>query len=485
MVPESSELDSVVNRDLHRESIDSFFFGRLNFEKQSPVDYNEQHLRLRPLQELLKRLDDPHKQYAVLHVAGTKGKGSVCTMLHQIMVASGRTCGLYTSPHVFHINERFTINESAVSDSELASVVQALAPVVAEVDRLGKDDPGFGSLTFFDLCTATAFLHFARQRVDVAVIEVGMGGRLDSTNVVEPQLTWITNISLDHTQQLGNTEPAIAREKGGIIKNSIPVISGVQQPEARQVIRDLASQHSAPLLELGERLHWRAEDPMSGALRVVVTDCDGAEQWASPDLQTPLLGRHQRDNIALAVGGVHQLKAMGWAIADAALQQGIGKAAPLGRLQRVGTCPTVIVDVAHNPASFTALVNTLRAISAEDGIPSAEEMPLVSRTLVFAVSRDKDYEQMLQIALGYFDRIILTQFHRNPRATDPTHLEAVARRVTDPLRPVLIEVEPDPKTAFRRAWEGAQRRDEITVAGSLFLLAEIGSWNPSDSGVDC
>ncbi|MBL8888388.1 MAG: bifunctional folylpolyglutamate synthase/dihydrofolate synthase [Planctomycetaceae bacterium] len=460
-----------------QELLDSFFFGRLNYEKQLPTAYGHRHFRLRPITALLELAGNPHRAMAIVHVTGTKGKGSVSTMVHHILSQGGYRSGLYTSPHLHHLRERFVVDGREAEVPDLVDAVRSLMPLVAQVDERSAAEPDFGSLTFFDLCTATAFLYFYRQAVQVAVIEVGMGGRLDSTNVVDPLVSIITNVSLDHTQQLGNTVAEIAREKAGIIKPGRPIISGVRQSDAGAIVEEIARRQRAPLAQFGKHLSWTAEDPVAGPCVVRFEDPETHQVIESPTLHTPLLGAHQRDNLALAFAATVYLRTTGWEVSSQAIQAGLIKTRPPGRLQLIRKTPRIILDVAHNPASFEALVRTLQDLdrTAVEGTPSAQQ-PGRQRILVFAVSRDKDSTEMLRLASKYFDRFLLTRFHNNPRAVELDRLTEIMASVTDPLRPQQVETYERPDEAFQRAVKVADPTDTIVVAGSLFLLAEIGSW---------
>jgi len=475
--------------------IEAFFCGRLNYERQQARSYNERSFRLRPLQCLLQALDNPQHAFAVVHVAGTKGKGSVCAMIHQVLHAAGYRSGLYTSPHLQHLAERFVVGQAPASNDQLLEVIRQLQPAVAAIDQRSEKEPHFGGLTFFDLCTAAAFVFFQQQAVQIAVVEVGMGGRLDSTNLVRPCLSLVTNISLDHTQQLGETVEQIAREKAGIIKPGIPVISGVQDPAARSVIVQSAASNGSPLMELGKQVTWSSSTPAWGPCRLTWQDPATGRDSPPETMCTPLLGSHQRDNLALAYAAVHCLRLQGWQLPPEAVRHGIAQARPIGRMQIVQSEPLVMLDVAHNPASFAALVTTLRRLEMSGGAAawagSGDRNPDSAmangtprqRRLVFAVSQDKDRQAMLRIAADYFDQIVLTRFHLNPRACDPQQLGSLARQVTDPLRPWVVAVEEDPQRAYQETLRWADPRDWIVVAGSLFLLAEIGSWSPAPAGV--
>jgi dihydrofolate synthase/folylpolyglutamate synthase len=467
-----------------QEFLDSFFFGRLNYEKQLPVAYGQRHYRLNALLALLELLGNPHRSMAIVHVAGTKGKGSVSTMLHHILHQGGYRCGLYTSPHIHQLGERFVVDGRAADTAIMALVVEVLIPFVAQIDERSLAEPELGSLTFFDLCTAAAFLYFYRQAVQIAVIEVGMGGRLDSTNVVDPLVSIITNVSLDHTQQLGSTVAEIAREKAGIIKPLRPVVSGVRQSDASAIVEEIARRQRAPLTQFDKHLSWTAKDPVAGPCLVRFEDPETHQVIESPPLQTPLLGAHQRDNVALVFATTVYLRAAGWEVNTAALLSGLAAAQPPGRLQLIRSTPRVILDVAHNPASIEALVKTLQAMDATSLATRDDDHHLTrsqpQKTLVFAVARDKDFSEMLRIAATYFDRFVLTRFHQNPRAVELDRLGETLAEVTDPLRPISVESCDHPMTAFHRALDAARAEDTVVVAGSLFLLAEIGSWsNPT------
>ncbi len=226
-------------------------YSRINYERQSRI--TARSFKLVNMRDLLKRLGNPHLEYPVIHVAGTKGKGSVSTMIGSVLSASGLRTGVYTSPHLETIHQRMAIDSQLISDEQLIDVLDEIQPVLAEMDQEAEQDDR-RNLTFFEVTTAAMFYHFARQKVDAAIIEVGLGGRLDSTNVCQPVVCVITNISHDHTKQLGHTLDAIAREKAGIIKAGIPVVSGAVNPDAAAVIADVAAKNNAELVCARQRL---------------------------------------------------------------------------------------------------------------------------------------------------------------------------------------------------------------------------------------
>lgn len=234
-----------------RQSAFDFLFGRINYERTSLVPYSTGEFKLDRIRRLLAALGDPHKKFPAIHIAGTKGKGSTAAMMASILQVAGYRVGLYTSPHLNSLEERFVVNGQLCSEPEFVSLVQEIQRAVHEIaeQELSGVSPPLGEHTFFEITTALGLLHFARQNVDAAVLEVGLGGRLDSTNVCLPAVCIITTISFDHTRQLGNTLALIAAEKAGIIKPGVPVVSGVTNDEPREVIRVIAAQQNAPLYE--------------------------------------------------------------------------------------------------------------------------------------------------------------------------------------------------------------------------------------------
>ena len=267
-------------------------YGRINYERQLKV--TPRHFKLKNMREMLRRLDDPHLKYPVIHVAGTKGKGSTCTMLGQVLTASGRRTGVYTSPHLETIHQRMAIDGSLITDDQLANTLAKLWPVVDAMDA-ESDTAGFRPLTFFEIATAAALLHFASQKCDAVVLEVGLGGRLDSTNVCQPTTCIITNISVDHTRQLGSTVDKIAFEKAGIIKDTIPVVSGAVDPLAAAVIAEVANQRNAQLFLLDRDFEINDQEPsdshefdFSGRINLIVDPQEaGARPCRSSGFQAP------------------------------------------------------------------------------------------------------------------------------------------------------------------------------------------------------
>jgi len=290
------------------------------------------------------------------------------------------------------------------------------------------------------------------------VLETGLGGRLDSTNVCRPMATCITNISRDHTHLLGHTEALISAEKGGIIKAGIPVVTGVQQPEAFAVVERIANEHHALLWRLGREIQLTHIDRKScdGVFHAEISVCTPLSQWNN--IRVPLRGRHQADNTALVLGLIDSVRASGWAVSDDAVHHGLAQVHWPARVEVVGREPTVIIDAAHNWASAKALVTTLR-----------DEFPQQRRILVFASTQDKDVRGQLRLLLPQFDTVILTRYVDNPRAISPEELRGIVAGLSH--QPVHLTEEP--VSAWKLARHLADPADLIVVTGSFFLVAEL------------
>ena len=392
---------------------------------------------LETIRSILDGLGKPHRDYACVHVAGTNGKGSVAAMLTSILFESGYKVGLYTSPHLVRFNERILINNRQITNDEVVKSYKA-------VKRVHHGDR---SPTFFEFATAMALYAFSRHRVDWAVIETGMGGRYDATNVVQPAVSIITNVSLEHRDYLGNTLAKIAREKAGIIKPATPVVTGVKQKQVQTVVQQVARKQSAPLFMLGKdfkvRRHPSGEFSYSGF----------ESNWRH--LQTPLLGRFQAQNAALALAACELLIRNGVSISGASIEQGLANTRWDGRLEIVSRRPMVILDGAHNLMAARNLTRFL-----------AENLTGRRITLVIGILDDKPYRSMLNSLLPLCSRAIITRA-RTGRALAPEKLEAIAREI---LSDVCIM--PDVASAARHAIETSGPDDVICIAGSLYVVGE-------------
>jgi dihydrofolate synthase/folylpolyglutamate synthase len=428
-----------------------FWFGRINYEVKSP---RPRDLTLERMRELLARLGNPQERFRIVHVAGSKGKGSTSALLASILGRAGYRTGLFTSPHLVHVEERIQIDHTPIAATDLVRLMEDIQAAAASPNGL---EP---SLTFFEIATALGFLQFARQRVDIAVIEVGLGGRFDSTNVCQPLVSIITSISFDHTQYLGNTLAQIAMEKAGIVKPGRPCLSGVRAPEARAVIERICRERGAPMRQVERDFRFEHEPARIGEesdqpARVHVR---ADREW--PRMEVGLAGAHQAANAALAVAAVEELRPQGVAIDDQSVAAGLAHVHWPARLEVLGRRPLVLLDCAHNVASAQALVDALR-VSVPDRTPGGR------RWLIFAGSRDKDLAGMLRTLAPEFDEVILTRYTLSPRGAAPAELASLLPPCTR-ARCCAAAVE-----AWRTTRGLAGPRDLICVAGSVFLAGEL------------
>lgn len=442
-----------------------FWFGRVDYERRTPLPGD---LKLDRMRLLLSLLGNPQERLRFVHVAGSKGKGSMSAMLAAVLQASGYRTGLFTSPHLSRVEERFQVDGMAIEPAELTALLGDIATACRLPGaRLSPLGPLADTLTFFEIATAVGFLHFARRRAEVTVLEVGLGGRFDSTNVCLPLVSVLTSISFDHMQQLGNTLERIALEKAGIVKSGRPTLSGVTVPEARRAIEDTCRRRGAPLLQLGTDFTFEYDPALigkgedrPGKLRVRTA----SRSW--PAFEMGLVGAHQAANAALVVLAVEILRRQGLTIPDAALARGLVEVHWPARLEVLGRKPLVLLDCAHNVASAQALVRTL-----EESFPLDPAAGPPRRLLLFAASRDKDLAGMLEVLAGPFDRIFLTRFQSNPRCADPGELvELLPERFRK-----SATVCQDPEEAWNLARAAASPHDLVCITGSVFLAGEMRS----------
>jgi dihydrofolate synthase / folylpolyglutamate synthase len=326
-----------------------YLFTRTDYEKQSRLRYNVTTFSLERMEKLLSLLGNPHKKLATAHIAGTKGKGSTATMLARMLEANDYSVGLYTSPHVVDLHERIAINGRNITDSELLGLINR---IYAPVEKMAKDN----APTFFELFTAMAFMYFIDKKVDIAVIETGLGGRLDSTNVIEPAVVGITSISIDHQNLLGNTIDSIAREKAGVIKKGIPVVTVTQDPVAMKEIKKAATAVKAPLMVTGKDIDFSYRFESSREHGPHTRICLTTPTSKFEHLKVPLPGEHQAINCGLAIAMLDALKVGGYKIDDAKAAEGLREIKMPGRMEIVHNDPRILIDAAHNAASIKALI---------------------------------------------------------------------------------------------------------------------------------
>jgi len=426
-----------------------YLFTHTDYERMRRVRYNSDTFSLERMQLLLKKLNNPHKKIRTVHIAGTKGKGSTATMLAAMLQACGHRVGLYTSPHICDLRERIRINGDMISQIALARLICQVEPFVA---KMAKNKP-----TFFEIFTALAFRHFADQKIDIAVVECGLGGRLDSTNVLAPDVVGLTSISLDHTHQLGDSIGKIATEKAGIFKRNTPAVSAPQTPEAKAALRKAAKQSQTNLMFTGEDIEfsYRVESSRTHGCHARI--CLNTPRSHFEHLPVPLQGEHQAINCGLALALLDQLKLRGMKIDDSQAMAGLAGVYVPGRMEMINETPRIIVDGAHNSASLAALI---RAVG--------QHIPYDSMVMIFGCAADKDIPRMIdQIAKGA-DKVIFTKAADNNRAADPKDLAEVYEECSGRVAQVADSL----RDAIRTAQNAVSREDLICICGSFYLVGE-------------
>ncbi len=410
-------------------------------------------LGLETVERLLALLDNPQTRVPSIHIGGTNGKGSTAAMLGAILQAAGYPTGLYTSPHLLDFTERIRVNGAPIGATEVTRLTAQLKDLCsAHFAHQPIPNPPSDRLphpTFFELTTAMAFLHFARQGVKVAVIEVGLGGRFDATNVIIPQVAVVTNVSLEHQEYLGQTLPEIATEKAGIIKGNVPVVTATQG-ESYEVIRRTAEDRGAPLVNIHEAYAYTVR---KSGLAGQTLDLTGPGRRYEA-LRISLAGRHQAENAVTAVAAAEVLESQGFHLGEAAIRRGLTQARWPGRLQIVSDRPRIILDGAHNPAGAQALAAFLM-----------EHRSALNRLImVFGVLKDKDWKAMLAPLGPLADQMILTHPPAD-RGADPHELLMADRYCSK------VEIMADPGEGLALARSGARPEDSILVTGSLYTVA--------------
>jgi len=402
---------------------------------------------LRRVEELLASLGNPHLNSPSIHIGGTNGKGSTASMVASALMDSGYRVGLYSSPHLNTIRERFRVDGVMISEGEFTTVMQRLKPEVESVNNKGN----YGELTTFELLTALAFEYFKMRRVDLQVLEVGMGGKYDATNVIHPEVSVITSISLDHMEVLGNTLSQIAEEKAGIIKQDGTVVVSPQNDEVISVIKRICGERNAFLIMVGKDITW--QDWAFNGEKQLLTVCGRLNRY---NISIRLLGKYQLENAATAVAALEVLSEKGYGISNENIVSGLGKATWSGRLQVLSGNPLIVVDGAHNPDAARRLKESLRDyFSFEHSI------------LIMGASADKDVAGVVTELANAFDRFIVTQ-SCHPRAMNPGQLKDEFRK-----HGVNSEVTGNIAEALSLAKNMAGNKDLICAAGSLFIVAEV------------
>jgi dihydrofolate synthase/folylpolyglutamate synthase len=431
-----------LNYSQAEEYLNSF----VNYEQIPGITYASSEYSLRHVEELLNRMGNPQFTARTIHIAGTKGKGSVAAMIAQVLSGSGYKTGLYTSPHLHTLRERISVDGSLISEAEFATAMAEVKPFIESM----KHDSTFRQLTYFEALTALTFADFRKKQVDFQVLEVGLGGRLDATNVSRPVVCIITPISLDHTQILGNSLKEIAREKAGIIKPGCWVVLSPQPEEAASVITDICGEKKAKVVQVGKDITWHKT---GGDLHHQSLAIEG--RTSKYQVSIPLLGDYQLENTAAAVGALEILASAGFAISAADIAQGLGRVKWPGRFHILQQNPTVLVDGAHNVASMKVLVGNIKSYFSYKRI-----------FLVFGTSCDKDIAGIINELVTLSPQVIVTQTLHSRAAPLSTLAAEFSKRDIEPeTRETISE-------AISRALSLADRTDIICVTGSLFVVAE-------------
>lgn len=406
-------------------------------------------LGLKNINYLLYLLGEPHKKLKIIHVAGTNGKGSTCSLISSILQSDGYKVGLYTSPHLVDFTERIKINNKSINREKVSELLERIKPSIEKV----ANTPSYGHPTFFEVITSMAFLYLHEEQIDFLVLEVGLGGRLDATNVCEPLISVITHIDYDHMDKLGNSIEEIAREKGGIIKPEGIVISSKQYEEAYNEIKKIADEKNSLVYSTGREISYEI---VKSDINGVIFDLKGIYHNYK-NLHTPLLGRHQAGNATTAIAATEALKIRGVNISEKAIRVGLEKVKWTGRLEIIQNNPTLILDGAHNPSGIRVVRETLKEIFSYHRL-----------ILVLAIFADKDYKKMIQIIAPKADLIIATKA-KSPRAAPPQEIAKEAAQYIDQNKIIITENIPQ---AINCALSNSKEDDLICITGSLYTVGE-------------
>ena len=435
----------------------AYIEGFIDYERSPDFSRQARLYNLNRISLLLELLGNPHDRLQVIHIAGSKGKGSTAALIASVLTQAGYKTGLFTSPHLITPRERCRIDGDLISKADVAFYVEKLKPAIETVST-----SEFGRVSFFEIYTALAFSYFADKATDFAVIEVGLGGRLDATNVVTPVATVITPIGLEHTAILGETYTEIASEKAEIIKQKCPLALAPQHPEARTVFEKVASERNAPIVE-PKNLVGRDCSASSSRL---VRNADGlpvaqefdveTDSESYPQLTMPLLGHHQFINATTAVTAIECLKQKGYIVPKTSVYAGFKNVQWQGRIQRIRSSPIVVLDGAHSPASMEVLCSTLRQSFRYDRV-----------TFIVSLMRDKNLTAIGNIVSQTADFVIATQVLNNPRVMSAEEILDAWENTCEKISACST-----PEKAITRALSGASPTDLICITGSLYLVGQ-------------
>ena len=411
------------------------------------------YLRLERIKHLLKLLGNPQQKFDSVHIAGTSGKGSVAVLTSFILSQAGTRTGLFLSPHLQSVTERIQINNRLIPVSDFVQLLEKMRPYIEEVNKRGSK----GYPTYFETLTALAFTYFAQKKVAIAVVEVGLGGRLDATNVLNPLVNVITTIDYDHTHLLGKSLTKIAGEKCGIIKPGKEVITAETKLRVLRVIEKKCQAKKAKLTTVGQNqdIDWRIK---KASLVGSVFDVRTSNHFYK-NLQLPLLGEHQVSNAAVTIGAIEELSKKGYNMAERDIRLGLKRAKFSGRIEVVKKSPLLILDGAHNPGKIKALVQTIEKYLGCKKI-----------ILVLGVKEKKQITKMLRILLPLAKLVIITQAQQAAGAIKPEIISKKITKLKPSIKKIIIS---DPLKAINKALGLANKKDLVIVTGSLYLVGEV------------
>jgi dihydrofolate synthase/folylpolyglutamate synthase len=430
----------------------SYLFEKTDYEKEKNPRYNATTFNLKRMGKLLTLVGNPHKKIPTVHIAGTKGKGSTAMMLAKMLESNEYKVGLYTSPHVVTLHERIMVNTEMVSENEMLGLLNR---IYAPVEKLSKTD----APSFFEIITTLAFMHFLDKKVDIAVIETGLGGRLDSTNLISPEVVGITSLSIDHKQQLGDSISSIAKEKAGIFKRGVPIVTVQQDPAAMNVLKTEANAVKAPLSVTGRDIDFSYRFETSREHGPHTRICLTTQTSKFEHLRVPLHGRHQAINCGLALAMLDKLKSSGYEIDSDKAAQGLADVSLSGRMEMICEDPRVMIDAAHNAASIKALMHAI-----------GQNIPYDSMVVIFGCNSDKDVDGMLQQLQFGADKVIFTR-SKSTKAMSPQDLGEMYAEICSKMYQVSTSL----GEALRLAQSAVGREDLICITGSFYLIGQAKS----------
>ena len=426
-----------------------YLYERTDYEKEKRLRYNVTTFNLARMEKLLSLIGNPHKKVPTVHIAGTKGKGSTATMLAKMLEANDYIVGLYTSPHLVHLHERIVVNSKMIRESEMLGLLNR---IYAAIEKISKTE----QVSFFEIMTALAFMHFVDVDVDIAVIETGMGGRLDSTNVIRPEVIGITSLSIDHQLQLGETIGSIAKEKAGVFKRGVPVITVEQDPEALRVLKSCATAVKAPFsvtgsdIDFSQRFETSRDD--GPHTRICLTTATSKFEH----LRVPLYGKHQAINCGLALAMLDKLKESGYEIDDEKATEGLNGVSMTGRMEMICDDPRIMIDAAHNAASIRALIHAI-----------GQNIPYDSMVMIFGCNSDKDVKGMLHQLQYGADKVIFTR-SKSAKAMFPEDLAEIYTEMCGKMCQSATTL----GEALQLAKSAVDREDLICITGSFYLIGQ-------------